>query len=119
MNQISKAFAALRKQGFIARQSFQCCSGCAGNQIGNEFDAMAPDQRAQILGSVFYHKQDKESFTRTGKLHIRFGQIETAKDFRTRLSTRKVGQKVVEALKAEGLDVQWDGSPSATIVVQA
>lgn len=33
---LNLAFKALRKLGYIAKQSFMCCSSCAGAQMGHD-----------------------------------------------------------------------------------
>lgn len=49
---LGKAFAQLRKQGYIAKKNFLCCQSCAWNGI----DIESPDAEKV----VFYHHQDND-----------------------------------------------------------
>jgi hypothetical protein len=60
MSNLTKAFAALRKAGYFARQNFQCCQGCGW--------AAVPDDKGEK--AVFYHRQDNDSRLRGGKFHL-------------------------------------------------
>jgi len=57
---LTKAFAALRKAGYFARQNFQCCQSCAW--------AAVPEAKEDK--AVFYHNQDNESRLRGHKFHL-------------------------------------------------
>lgn len=47
---LSKAFAALRKAGYFARQNFTCCQTCGW--------AAVPEEKGEK--AVFYHNQDNQ-----------------------------------------------------------
>jgi hypothetical protein len=57
---LTKAFAALRKAGYFARQNFMCCQSCAWAAI-----PVAKEDKA-----VFYHSQDNQSVIRGQKFHL-------------------------------------------------
>ena len=117
MEPLTAAFAALRKQGFIARQRFSCCSGCAGSELATYVGEMPAAKRAKVRGVVFYTRQD---FANKSKfLHIKYGPVDSAKVGKVGLPTVEVGQAVFEALRAAGLNPEWDGSPDKTIIVEA
>ena len=48
---LTKAFAALRKKGYFAKQNFWCCQSCGW--------AAVPDEKAEQ--AVFYHSQDNDN----------------------------------------------------------
>jgi hypothetical protein len=99
---VNKAFRALRSQGFVAKQRFMCCQGCA----------LSEPELSEAPGPyVFYHQQDAEYFEtgRGGKLMIRYGQQKG--------DTRAVARKVVAALKAAGVPCAWNGQTDRCIEV--
>ena len=114
--QLTKAFAAMRKQGLIARQNFSCCLGCAGCELVNEVEVLPATRRAQIKGAVFYTKQQGFEPGKTGT-YLFFGSIETTKVGTVGLDTKKVGKLAVQCLKEAGLTVKWNGSPKKSIWV--
>lgn len=97
---VNKAFRALRREGFIAKQSFMCCSSCA---------CSSPELNETPAPYVFYHSQDAEYFTtgRGEKLMIRFGQKKG--------DGRAVARKIIAALKAAGVPVSWNGKADRCI----
>ena len=87
---ITDAFKALRKEGYWARQNWQCCQSCGWAAIPGQKDDKA----------VFYHRQDAE-------------------DLRSRppsvmLAWAGDGSKITEILK-QYVDVEWDGLDSTRI----
>ena len=102
---ITKAFRGLRKIGFVARQSFWCCSSCAWAAL-EEKDAGKP--------IVFYHKQGNDYFKRTGNVYLTFGRnVDNSDDE----DVANIGKQIVSALTREGLTVEWDGTAGTTIQV--
>lgn len=91
---IARAFAALRREGFIARRNFKDCQACAWAAVTEQYGS--PDN------VVFYTQQDDASM---------------ASDGSTFLSWRGNAQKIVEALEAVGLTVKWDRSEDQRILV--
>ena len=109
---INQAFKSLRKQGLLARQSFMCCSNCAINACQNIIDK-DPDK---YKGIVYYHKQDLDSYKRTGWVYLRFGYY-NPKDRSTENQVEHIGHTVKEACEQAGLTVQWNGDPEIAIKV--
>ena len=100
-----KMFASLRKQGFLARQNYMCCGGCAGTVI---YDDLKDGQRY-----VTYHQQNNDAFHErdlTRGLYVAFG----AKDG-TDEETTQAGAQVALAAMRVGLRVEWDGTGSTRI----
>jgi len=89
---INKAFRALRKEGYFARQNFWCCSGCG-------WAAMTD---TQAKNAVFYHRQDTTQYNRTGQLYLTWSGD---------------GARIVAILKEAGLAVEWNGSESKRILI--
>jgi hypothetical protein len=111
---LTKAFRSLRRQGFIARQNFLCCQTCAG------YEATQIAERMTLLGKkvegcVFYHQQDARQFNEDGTLYLAYGDLKSSKLGKIGRLTKEVGEMVVAALRAEGLEPEWDGDPDRRI----
>lgn len=113
---LTTAFKALRKAGFIARQNFLCCGGCACAGIHDLAQKASPAKKARLKGGVYYHKQDAEAMHDGRDLYIGYGQLE---GMPASLTTEEVGRAVVAAFKAVGLEASWDGNPMTRIVVKS
>lgn len=106
---IKQAFTTLRKNGFIARMNFMCCSNCAGYSLAG----MAEKKGVEKL--VFWHHQDEDHFQRSGRLALRYGKPNDGDDE----ITKKIGQEIVDVLKSVGVEVEWAGDPNEVIYVLA
>jgi hypothetical protein len=141
-HKLNQAFKALREQGFVARQSFKCCSSCAGWAVSVEFaQKTAKDPNFTAKGFVYYHQQDviAEKEIRRAKwsercpsMMLRFGRVEfEPHDFNGKpleghenlkagkwgIDDTEIGKAVCRALDAAGLEYKWDGNPSICIEV--
>jgi len=122
---LNKAFRALRKQGFIARQNYSCCRGCAGNEIANQVTAKidAGKLKDTFKGAVFTTRQDQMfEESRYGsltihKVYLAYGPVDTAKHGEQGVSTKEAGDLVVAALKEAGVSFEWDGDGDSCILV--
>jgi hypothetical protein len=99
---VLRAFKSLRKENIRARANFWCCMGCA---------TAALDIKGK-KGGVYWHNQDEERFREDGYLHIGF----CTEDGKT---CQALGQSLVDALKAQGADVEWDGTSDTRVCVYA
>lgn len=113
---LTTAFKALRKQGFIARQSFMCCGGCACAGIHDLAKKSSPARQARFKGGVYYHKQDADSMRRYGQLYVGYGALE---GMPASLTTEEVGKAAVAAFEAAGFEVEWNGNPMTRIIVKS
>ena len=87
---LTKAFRALRRAGYIARQNFMCCQSLA-------WRAIPEDSKC-----VFYHKYDGVRLRNEGVVH---------------LSWAGNGKEIVKLLKDHGLVVVGDGADEERILV--
>jgi hypothetical protein len=94
------AFRSLRGKGIRAKANFMCCMGCAT-------DAMDLSGKR---GGVYWHRQAEESFKEYGSLYIGFF-TENGK------GSLEIGKDLNAALKARGLDVEWDGTSDTKVAV--
>ena len=81
---LTQAFRALRKSGYVCRQNFMCCMGCA--------NAAMPEGTTKC---VFYHRQDADSLRKRGSVY---------------LAWTGDGPEIFRAMEAAGLRVDWNGS---------
>lgn len=89
---LNKAFTALRKAGYTAKQNFLCCQSCAWNALS--------DKEAEK--AVFYHRQDTERMKESGELWLAWSGK---------------GKEIVKILKEQGLTVEWEGKKGTRIMV--
>lgn len=114
------AFAALRKQGFLAIANHMCCQGCASSDLNAKAIARAAkhgDGRAK--GIVFWHRQDEEGWQESGGMYLAFSSATNDKDLDIGWSTVEVGKAVVLELVKRGVRAEWDGTTNHRIWVTA
>jgi hypothetical protein len=109
-DKLDKAFANLEQRGIVARQNFACCQNCGHAEIGDEIEKA--QKVREVKGYTFYHMQDTESACETGTLYLAYGSL-SGKDE----DCVAVGHAIVEAIRAEGLAVDWNGTVSKRICV--
>lgn len=118
---LNQAFKKLRALGFVARQNFSCCNGCAGAEIAGDVAALSEGRRAHVAGAVFYTRQDTDCmYDRRGAFRgtwVTYGPVTCSKVGTFGLPAAEVGKAVAEALREVGLGVEWDGDPATRIWV--
>ena len=90
-DKISAAFRELRKDGYLARMNFMCCSTCGWAALEEASNKV-----------VFFHNQDNDRLKETGK---------------TFLSWSGNGKKLVKVLKKHKLKPIWDGENTTRISI--
>lgn len=109
---IMAAFAALEKRGILV------VLGAADVQYGHDQGIervgalIAEDPGATVRGYVFSHDQDLARAVQDGELLIGFGAVPA-----TRSADAAIAAEAVAALRAQGLDVEWDGHAGSRITV--
>lgn len=99
---IGLAFKALRKLNIRAKANFMCCTGCA----------TAAMSLKGFAGGAYWHQQAEQGFREHGVLYIGFFTEKSD-------GCVIVGAALAAALKEQGLDVEWDGSPDTKVCVYA
>ncbi|GLY50497.1 hypothetical protein [Lentzea sp. NBRC 102530] len=102
---LTRAFAALDGNGVTARENFTCCRTCGQDEIGAE---AAPGAR----GFVYFHNQCTEHAAEGNGLTLLYGGFDGTAE-----TTTAIGDEVVAALQAVGLNAKWDRDPNRTITV--
>jgi hypothetical protein len=109
---ITAAFAALNKQGILAKQNFTCCGSCGH---GEAYWA-AKERQEQGLpshGYAFYHQQDTESGVAGHGLHIAFGSL--VDDDAARVA---IGAEISQAFTHFGIDHDWNQSAGTRLYIK-
>jgi hypothetical protein len=109
-DRLDEAFAALNRQGIVARQNFSCCNNCGFAEIWDEIEN--EEERQPVEGYVFYHLQGTECAIESGQLLLAYGCV--AEDEAVFV---RVANKIVEELRRVGLDAKWQGTARHPIVV--
>jgi hypothetical protein len=109
-DRLDEAFAALDRQGIVARQDFSCCNNCGFTEIWGEVEKAEKQQ--PISGYVFYHLQCTEQAIKTGRLLMACGCVEENPE-----AFQRVGNAVVAELRRVGLNASWGGTAGHPIVV--
>ncbi len=106
---LRRAFALLRKKGYLARQNFECCGSCAGAVLG-ELAEKDPTK----VGTVFYHRQEGQRLAQGAHVaHLHFGALglEPVPDG----DHVAVGWDICRTLAEAGLGFEWDGSADTCV----
>lgn len=103
---LDEAFAALRERGLTVEDNFTCCQSCGLSEIGGQAAEDSP-------GYVFFHQQDTESAAAGYGLMLAYGAFGGDEEAST-----AIGHQTVDALRAAGLTVEWDGSIHKRILVR-
>lgn len=111
-DRLDRAFARLREQGI-------CALHCAGDTQDEGFEAVSdaleeegvPQDRYH--GYCFYYSQDIDHALDEEGLLLAYGDI----DRNDQKACIAVGQTICEALRHEGLKVDWNGSTKRRIAV--
>jgi hypothetical protein len=108
---LDAAFAALEREGIVARQHFSCCGSCGAAEIWDELAAF-DEAGGPARGYVFFHMQDTEAVGALGGLYLSYGAVANGA-----AATEAIGRAVSDALESKGLDTVWDGQWTNRIFV--
>lgn len=140
-DRLAAAFDRLGEQGVVARMNFTCCQNCGTDEIDDE---RTPARGAQPGGYqwrewayTFFHQQDAERLAdQPAVLYLSYSSFRAAAhldpalvqaardgdrdaDRRVRIETNgAVGRIVADALRQQGLTVDWSGDPGDRIKVR-
>jgi hypothetical protein len=110
-DRLDAAFAAMEKDGLIARQNFSWCTEAGVAAIWDEVRAAQADGRP-TRGYTFFHAQDSEGAVDGHGLFLNYGACGPGE-----AAAVAIGHEVVAHLAAQGLKPEWDGSLSRRIGV--
>ncbi|MHB1423348.1 MAG: DUF6891 domain-containing protein [Gemmataceae bacterium] len=109
-DRLDEVFAALNRQGIVARQDFSCCNNCGFTEIWDEIEE--EEKRQPVEGYVFYYLQATETAFESGQLLMAFGCVEE-----NAATFIRVANKIVAELRRVGLNASWGGTAYHPIVV--
>ncbi|KAG1680586.1 hypothetical protein FOA52_015034 [Chlamydomonas sp. UWO 241] len=130
---LTRAYAALEAEHVLAKPGLTCCPACCQTQM--DVLSMCPECRGDAVGFMFFDHQDCRHAQENGKLDVSFGlfsdgvevpgeaegmdeeAFDVAYEEVYAAGCKALGQKVVAALSAQGLQVSWDGESSSRIEV--
>lgn len=95
---IGKAFRALRKLGYVARQNYLCCGSCAAYQIGLDLEKKGVGEADRK--AVYFCRQSEATLKETGGVWINWSGN---------------GHEIAGVLVAHGLHVEWNGTKAQSI----
>jgi hypothetical protein len=95
----------LQDKGITARENFTCCRNCGNAEIGDE---AAPGAR----GFVYFHTQCTDAAASGHGLSLLYGGFDGTAE-----TTTAIGDEVVAALEAAGLNAVWNRDPGRSIAV--
>ena len=112
-HRVQAAFGELRKVGFITKTNFSCCMSCAVAEL----QEIAEKRRRNR--AVYWHMQDEAHFRKGGLLDVRYCYLppQNIKREDTSALEAQIGEQVADALRKQGLQVEWSGNPATTIQV--
>lgn len=103
-DRLDAAFAELEKLGIVCRQNFSCCGTCAASEIWDEIEAERKKGR-EIIGCAHYNWQTTESAVEGDGVWLSYGSV-----VRGERASVDIGHKIADAMRAQGLEVTWNGS---------
>lgn len=109
-DRLDEAFAALNRQGIVARQDFSSCNKCGFTEIWDEVEE--EEKQQPVEGYVFYHLQATETAIESGQLLMAYGCVEEDEATFVRVANR-----IVAELRRVGLNASWGGTAYHPIVV--
>ena len=108
---LTKALKSLSPE-ILAFENFEDCGSCASSLLFSNYQEGKLPPEAK--GYVTYHEQSTDRVAAGGDLYLSHSSFAEGYDEAEDL---RIAGKVVEALKAEGLNVDWDGSADRTIKI--
>jgi hypothetical protein len=102
---LDAAFAAMEREGIVARQNFSDCQSCGLAEIDEEAEALAKTGK-RVKGYAFYHQQDTEAAVAGGGLYLSYGALGTDR----RAANVEIGRRVLRILSDVGLHASWNGN---------
>ena len=103
---LEKAFAALQSAGIVALENAGYTMSDGWSDV-HEFAPSIPNAR----GAVFFHGQDIEAAIEGHGLHLAFGSFERGETHEAK--SIEIAKEACEALRTQGLEVEWDGTINA------
>ncbi len=111
-DRLKAAFDSLRRNGIWARHHYSCCGTCGNLESMIDLEYLSQSGKAH-RGYAFYHVQDTESAVMGGGLYLSYGDYASTDE-----GSVAVGHEIVDAIRKQGLETDWDGTIQNRIYVQ-
>lgn len=111
-DRLDRAFAALHEQGICAVQWAGDTLDEGLESVGDTINADGGPQH-RYTGYCFFHSQDMDHALDGEGLMLAFGPV----DAETEADAVRIGRRVCEALRREGLRTEWNGTVERRIAV--
>lgn len=109
------AFKLMRQRNLVAKQNFACCGQCALRQI-NDIALERMNRAKQVVGIVFYHRQDAEKRAQEKGFHLSYGYVNF--DSNGSVTNDQVGIIVTACLRQAGVEFDWSGNADEKIFIK-
>jgi hypothetical protein len=127
-DRLDRAESRLRERGILLWQASPCCDTCTYGELPDRINAVSsrhPGLRDRIRGCAFFIDQNLPEMLSDGTeidVYLGYGWLspdntEVASDI-YESNSLSIAHEVCECLRAEGLNVVWDGDFSKKIGVQ-
>jgi len=110
-DRLDAAFAALEREGIVARQNFADCQTCGVAEMEEETDALVKAGKP-VKGYTFYHQQDTEAAVEGRGIFLTYGALVD-----NEAADVEIGRRVVRVMTDFGLHTSWNGSVKTRIAV--
>ena len=109
--EISELFRALRKKGFMAKQNYWCCGGCAMSAAGQEAEEQFNKGKAYESVALFHKQEAARIREGSDRCHIMFDSLIDNQD------QAEVGKIIHDTAVELGMVVEWNGNPAYRVVL--
>ena len=99
---VQKAYAKLRKLGYVCKSNFSCCTSCASYAI-----SQMPTFKHK---TVYWHRQNTDGFKKCSPARMDNNWLH--------LGWEGFGTEIAAAMREVGLEVDWDGTEEKKIAVR-
>ncbi len=113
------AFGELNALGYLAREDFSCCSGCAGYELTElAVQAIKAGRTAESIRGWIAQHEDAENFASDRDFYLAYGPMESTEFGMIGRSDEEVGREVVQVLAKHGVQTEWNGDGRTRILVR-
>ena len=114
---VRAAFKELPKESIFTSAEISGSGGDGEYEIREELESAADEEDKSFVGYAYYNAFDKKEGRAFAELSINIGSYVDSETWdQDPKKLKDVGKRTAEALKAEGLKVDWDGEFSTMVV---
>jgi len=112
-------FKEFRNAGLLTLEGELCCNNCSGTEVTNRAVAKIKEgaKKEDIVGCVYYHEQEEDSYKETRTLHLAYGPMDSTEFGVIGITTVECGELICKIVEENGFKFEWDGSGARKIKV--